>query len=926
MLAMEEDKTVKDGPAPAAPGVPGAPAVAGYQVLRVIGRGGMGVVWEAIELRLDRRVALKVHAEDSQASGEEVAAMWSEARLAARVGDPGVVTVLDVGRTLDGRPYYTMEYVDGTDLAVVLRDGKLTSGEALRIAIEVARGVGAAHEKGVVHRDLKPGNIMIDRSGRARVLDFGLAIKVAQGQDLGNFAGSPPYMAPEQILGEGGIGPATDVHAIGVILYQMLTGRRPYEGQDHGALLHKVVFATPEPPSRHAPVHAELEQVVLRCLSKAPDERFRSGVVLHDALVAVRDGRPLPEARGEVAPPRTVRKSGPAPRTPRPDRDQASRVFEWRWSLRSSPEALWPFVADTDRFNEAAGLGRVAVAAGRESPDTMARSGRARAMALEMRWREYPFEWIKDRQHTVFRWYGAGPLEALWNRVEMRRREDGGTDLTHEIAVIPRGIFGRVAATLEIGQRLRRAMDRVYRHVDATVVAGRGDPYDVPYRPSASELERVHAGARELLEAGFEKPEVDALSVVLLRSEARRLARMRPFVLAETLGVSRDRALDLMLHASHIGLLELAWDLVCPTCMVAHETKPRLEGVTSHARCEACETEYDRDLGTSVELVFRAHPEVRKTDVETYCAGSPARRPHVLAQLVLDPGEERTVVVRLPGGDYSIAAYGVGVPGELSSSSVGVARAADVVVGEGAVDVRPAVLGDGEVTLCVVNDTPHERTVRLESRYARGDAVPAVVALTHPTFRDFFGSELISFGEHLGVSHLFFLAVDASDCGALFLARGDGETCSALRAFEDAFAQAVRREGGSALPGPLETLVAAFPSGPSALRAAIDLLDAGRDLPVRSAVHGGRCLALTRETRIDYFGETLHRTLWFAGASEPHGLVLSQAAAGDRDLAMALHQMPVQTRVDVTSSGPYQGRRVVKVWRTAGDEVRRSTA
>jgi len=909
---VDDSATIHEGPPPDA-GPVDAPDVPGYQCLRVIGRGGMGVVWEAIELRLERRVALKVQAQES----DDVAAMWAEAKLAAHVNDAGVVTVLDVGRTLDGRAYYTMELVEGTDLAAVLRDGKLAHAEAVRIASEIAQAVAAAHDKGIVHRDLKPRNVMIDKKSRARVLDFGLALRHAAVPTPQTFAGSPPYMAPEQVRTQH-VGPEADVYGIGVMLYEMLAGRRPFDARDQSALLYSILFDAPPALSTLAAVPSELEAVVMRCLAKEPSERFATAHALADALVALREGAAPPEQ----ARPRKPRPSGVVPKlaktTPmklaKPTRDQAQRVFRWSWSFSSSPEALWPHVANTDCFNEAAGLGPMEVELGRESPETMARLGHASALGLEMRWREYPFEWIKNREHTVFRWYREGPLEALWNRVELRPRADGGTDLSHEIAVIPRGVLGRVATFVEIGQRLRRAMDRVYRHVDEVVASGAPvDPYDARHEPTAAQRVRVEVGHAKLLEAGFLKATVDRLAEMLLSAPARKLARLRPFALARELGTTREGALDLMLHAAHIGLLEIAWDLVCPTCMVAHDSRHHLEEVTSHGECAVCETEYDHDLGTSVELVMRPHPDVRATKMETFCAGSPARRSHVIVQLVLDPGEARSITVPLPQGEYTAAAFGVATTANVAVSPVGFGRTAEILIEDQSITARPAVLGDGgDVVLTFVNDTSDERSVRIEKRAAFADSVPATVALTHPTFRDFFASELLSYGQLLGVSHLYFLAVDASDRGALFVDRGDAAACASLRAFEEAFEHAVREEGGSRLPGTLETMVAAFPSGSRALRASLALVEG--DLPVRAAIHGGRCLALTREARIEYFGETLHRTLWLASAAEPKSLVLSQVAAADRDLASVLHgTRDVTTTVDVATSGPYQGRRIVRV-------------
>jgi serine/threonine protein kinase len=913
-VEVDHSATIREGAEPVS-STTTPPEVPGYECVRMIGRGGMGVVWEAIEERLERHVALKVQM--SSTSGTD-AAMWAEAKLAAHVSDPGVVTVLDVGYALDGRAYYTMELVDGTDLGAVLRDGKLQPSEAVRIGCEVAHAVAAAHDKGIVHRDLKPRNVMIDKKGRARVLDFGLALRHATTVPTKAFAGSPPYMAPEQVRGQH-VGPPADVYAIGVLLFEMLTGTRPFDAPEQAALLYAILFEPVPALSSFATVATDVERVVKRCLAKEPGERYASAHELHATLAALRDGTQLPAlARTQAAhgePPRKARPSGIIAKHTKPTRDQAQRVFSWSWSFKSSPEALWPYIADTDCFNEAVGLGPVDVEIARESPDTTARVGQATALGMDMRWREYPFEWIKDREHTNFRWYRAGPLEALWNRVELRKREDGGTDLTHEIAIIPRGLLGRVAALVEIGQRLRRAMDRVYRHLDEALASDApGDPYEMHHEPSAAERVRIETGHARLVEAGFEKRSVDALSEILLYAPSRKLSRMRPFALAGELDTTRERALELMLHAAHIGLLEIAWDLVCPTCMVAHDSRAHLGEVTSHAQCVACETDYDRDLGSSVELVLRPHPDVRSTKAEMFCAGSPARRAHVLAQLVLGPGEERTITIALPPDEYSVAAFGIAAACDLAVSPVGFERMGEIVIDGRAVVARPPVFGaDGELVLRFVNDSQDERSVRIEKRAARADAVPATLALTHPTFRDFFASELLSYGQLLGVNHLYFVAVDASDRGALFVDRGDAAACTSLRAFEETFEHVVRDEGGSRLPGPLDTMVAAFPSGARALRASVALLNDGSELPIRAAIHGGRCLALTREARIEYFGETLHRALWLASAADPRELVLSQSAAADRDLATALHSEQVDTRVDVAQAGPYRGRRIVRV-------------
>ncbi len=892
---------------------PSRPQVPGYDLLRELGRGGMGVVWEALEHRLDRPVALKVRMAELEEESSD-ATLWAEARLAARVADPGVVPVHDVGHTLDGRPYYTMELVNGTDLGAVLKDGALPEARAVRLAAEIARAVAAAHEAGIIHRDLKSRNVMIDRAGRARVLDFGLALRLSREGTAGaSFAGSPSYMAPEQLSGEP-LGPPTDVHAIGVLLYEMLTGRRPYAGENHAAVLYAVLQTAPAPPSTHAPISPDVERVCLRCLEKDPKKRFASARPLADALGAILEGKPLPD--GTSPSKRTAYRPAVAyPRAERPRIEDAKRVFTWTWSLRSSPAALWPFVSDTDRFNENVGLGPVFVDDGRIDAATVARAGRAEASGFALAWREYPFEWIREREHSVFRWYSEGPLAALWNKVTLTPRPDGGTELTHEIAVVPRGVLGRVAVLVEIGQRLRRAIDRVYKALDDALSAG-NDPWSLPFAPNDAQRARIAAGAQALSARGFDRIAIEALARTLLGAPTRELARMRPLELARRWGVPNEVALDLMIHAAEVGLLDLGWDLICPTCMIAHESAPSLEAVKHSGHCRTCEVDYERDLDRSVELVFHPHPAVRETKPQTFCAGSPAKKPHVVAQFVLEAGAERTVTLPLPAGEYVVSCAGHPHVADLAASHAGHQSDAEIVVAESAASqlgVTPRVVRAGEVMLRIVNDTPAERLVRIETRASRRDSVPATRALTHPAFRQFFSRELFAHGELFGVSQLAFLTVDASDSGALYTTRGDSEACTIVRGSEVAFAEVVRAEQGTVLPGPLGSFVAAFPAPLRAVRAALALVARSPDAPLRVGVHGGQCLALTRDARIEYFGETLHRAFWLAQAAKTGQIVLSQQVADDDEVARTLAGARATVTVGLAGAGPYAGRRVVTV-------------
>jgi eukaryotic-like serine/threonine-protein kinase len=307
-----DDKTLVLGlgpPAhPRAPWEPAAPTIPGYDVLRLIGKGGMGAVWEAFEHKFNRRVAIKVELRTPALNCLPPDSLFREARIAATVDDPALVRVNDFGVTLEGHPYFAMEFVQGTDLADLIREGPIASGRALRFMLDISRAAAAAHEHGIVHRDLKPRNIIIDGSERARVLDFGIAVHTEGGASLAESAGSPPYMAPEHIAGKA-FGPEADVYAMGVILFEMLTGERPFNADTPIALMQRIVREpAPKVTDRIASVDADLAALVDRCLSKDPAARFRNGRQLFEELLAIAEGRPRANARTSMQVPQSAQK------------------------------------------------------------------------------------------------------------------------------------------------------------------------------------------------------------------------------------------------------------------------------------------------------------------------------------------------------------------------------------------------------------------------------------------------------------------------------------------------------------------------------------------------------------------------------------------------------------------------------------------
>ncbi len=273
------------------------PEIPGYEILRVLGRGGMGVVYQARDLRLKRLVALKMILSGNYASSQEHARFRSEAEAVASFRHANIVQVYEVG-THESRPFMALEFVTGGSLAERLKKGRLTSEAAAEMVEQIADGMNAAHQLGIVHRDLKPANILLDGDGTPKITDFGLAKSVESDSGLthtGVLLGTPSYMAPEQARGEGKrVGPAADVYSLGATLYECLTGRPPFRGDGPTETVMQVLEREPVAPRNLAPrTPRDLETICLKCLEKSPSKRYSSAAALTDDLRAWRLGEPI---------------------------------------------------------------------------------------------------------------------------------------------------------------------------------------------------------------------------------------------------------------------------------------------------------------------------------------------------------------------------------------------------------------------------------------------------------------------------------------------------------------------------------------------------------------------------------------------------------------------------------------------------------
>ncbi len=345
---------------------PGIPEYFGrFRVVGELGRGAMGVVYRAEDPALGRTVAIKTIALTGNAAERDMheKRFLQEARAAGGIAHPAIITIYDVGREGDSA-FIAMELLEGSELRDLIEAGHLSPSQCVATVAAVADGLGFAHERGVVHRDIKPGNIMVLPDGRVKIMDFGIArlrestIKTQTGMLLG----SPQYMSPEQIAGTG-FDHRSDIFSLGVVLYELLTATRPFGGDDVTGLLFSIANAAPLPPSRiatHLP--PVVDYIIARALKKAPDERYQSAAEfaqdLRSCIEEVAAAEAAMPPRSALAEAATVPDGAVAAAAARP--------------LASSGEAL--ALRPSTRFDSVEGLARLAVLP-TDSDQTRSRAG-----------------------------------------------------------------------------------------------------------------------------------------------------------------------------------------------------------------------------------------------------------------------------------------------------------------------------------------------------------------------------------------------------------------------------------------------------------------------------------------------------------------------------------------------------------------------
>ncbi|MFK7991315.1 MAG: protein kinase [Sandaracinaceae bacterium] len=845
-----------------------------YRLIESIGKGGMGRVFRAEDLVGGREVALKVLLPNIASDPNLVARFRREARVLSQMQSPFVTRFVEANEDR-GFHYLVMELAEGTSAKRlrVQRDG-LDLELALDIVTDTARALSEVHDLGLVHRDVKPDNVLVALRPNARpgikLCDFGIARpeQPAESDDLTQEGtpGTPSFMAPEQVTGEP-LDARTDVYALGCTVFDLLAGRGPFTGAGPFILVGHVTKPPPALSELFPTVPPAIESVVMRCLEKKPDARYPDARALLDALEQAR--------RGDIATPDAL-----------PQRlgvEGAPSTYEFKWTLGSTPEALWPHVSNTERLNRAAGLDDVSWSHHPDGDGYVKTEGRFRAAGMELRWRENPFEWVEPRRLGVVREYSSGPFEWLRSTVRLDPSASGGTELTHRVEVRPRNLLGRAAASVEIGVKLRRGLARVYQHIDDTCQAPgtTKDPFE-DQEKTRGVRRRAEEKAHAVMAAGGDPAITQALVETIVHAPASTIARIRPRAWAHERSLSEDATLDTLLIAAHAGMLEVLWDLLCPMCRVPSGIESTLKALSEHGRCEVCALDFTLDMARSVELVFRAHPSVRPADTGVYCIGGPAHSPHVVAQVRLAPGERFALDLHLEEGRYTVAGRGLETDWSFSVDPRAPLDTWDLPLRRGAPSSQPRSLGTGGQLLLLTNDFPFEVVARVERATLRSDAVTAADAACNARFRALFPEQVLAPEQLVSISNtaLLFASVPSA------LSRYEEDEAAVHRellALSQRVEASAAVEGGALVKLHGDGVMAVFSDRVAAVRAAMNVVRGNSSVTV--AAHAGPARMTTVGGRLDYFGHTIHLGEQMSRLAAPGELLLSEPLMADPALA-----------------------------------------
>jgi class 3 adenylate cyclase len=563
----------------------------------------------------------------------------------------------------------------------------------------------------------------------------------------------------------------------------------------------------------------------------------------------------------------------------------------WEFDLKSSPERLWPFIADTNRFNRDTGVPQIEIEKSNNRLRNARRKVRLSLYGLPVEWEEQPFEWVKPSRFGVERVYSKGPLARLKMRAELQPKSDGGTHLIYELWSTPRHLPGALAIPMQINFVVaRRFRDAMRKYDDSAFMGAAVEAVEPNTSQSSFDLQRLTALKQKLIAdlETTESPEkkldvAERLIDFLEHGDDFAVARIRPYKLADDWRESRRLVLEVCLRATRTGLLDFQWDLLCPLCRGPQESGLSLKDIKTDVHCDTCQIDFTVNFDRYVELTFRPNPAVRRLNVSAFCIGSPHWTPHVVAQQLLPASDKRELVLPLESGNYRLRALELPGSQDVHVSPEG-ETTAQVTLSRSGWSEETLRVGE-EFSLSLKNDTDAEQLVILERLEWSDQATTAAEVTALQMFRDLFATEALRPGEQISVGTLTVLFTDLRNSTQLYREIGDATAFGRVMGHFDIVKKVIVENDGAVVKTIGDAVMAVFRSAVDGVQAMLEvqrlLAESSQPLQLKAGLNTGPCIAVTLNDRLDYFGSTVNMAARLECLSSGSDVIISRSVYED---------------------------------------------
>lgn len=602
-----------------------------------------------------------------------------------------------------------------------------------------------------------------------------------------------------------------------------------------------------------------------------------------------------------------------------------SFYYKWEVELQSSPIDYWPLIADTNRFNRDTGLPTLENL-GKEDESLLnaRRKLRFYRLGIPVTWVEEPFEWVRPYRFGVVRHYSTGPVKEMRVLASLTETANHGTHLTYEVWASPKNILGLIAIPVQIGQISAASFKKIFKAYDKQASRGR----DSSIGPMRARRLSPGGGTRlvrikqQLQELNIQDDLSTRLIEVVSKGDDFLVSNLRPYQLADLWKVDRKPVLEMFLYATRIGLLDLSWHLLCPSCRVAKETSTTLREIQSEVHCDTCLIDFKVNFDQSVELTFRPNPTIRETpDNLEFCIAGPQVTPHVVVQQLIAAGESRALHPYLQEGRYRIRRLGQSSALHFRTSdhgkpSLSYSEDSGFSTNEEPLSENPEIV--------IENRSPAEHLYLLEHVSWSDKSVTAAEVTALQSFRDLFANEALRPGDRFSVGKLAIVFTDLKHSTRMYRDIGDASAFGHVMDHFDVLKTAIAEHNGALVKTIGDAVMAVFRrpvDAYNAVQAAQKALAQPRatlqGLDLKAGIHFGACIAVNLNDRLDYFGTTVNLTSRLVDLSTGRDIILSNEMRHDPEVSAVIESgLPQESiqMVRITSLKGFEDESV-PVWR-----------